>query len=122
MISKLDFVVSIRHLCWCCYQMGAGQDYNTIPTDDQLESLADAVRAVVNNPDMTPEENHENWMRMKTEQGWAWGPIKSATSKRHPDLIPYDELPEVERKKDDMDLLAHRVAMELYDELMEGDG
>ena len=119
MISKLDFVVSIRHLCWCCYQMGAGQDYNTIPTDDQMESLADAVRAVVNNPDMTPEENHENWMRMKTEQGWVYGPVKDAVAKTHPDLIPYDELPEVERKKDDMDLLAHRVAMELYDELME---
>jgi len=46
-------------------------------------------------------------MKMKASQGWVLGPVKDFEKKTHPDMIPYEDLPEVERKKDDMDIMAH---------------
>jgi len=113
-VDKIDFIARIRHLCWCCYQLGAGQAYNTKPNDDQLESQKDGTLFMLENPNITPEENHNNWMKKKTEQGWVYGEVKDFEKKTHPDLVPFDELPEVEKNKDVMDAMAHREGLELF--------
>lgn len=48
----------------------------------------------------TPEDQHEEWVRHKTEAGWTYGPVKDADARTHPCLVPYAELPPQERVKD----------------------
>lgn len=49
-----------------------------------------------------PRESHESWLKEKRENGWSWGPEKDATLRRHPCFVPYDDLPEAQRRKDDL--------------------
>lgn len=103
--ENIEFIARVRHLCWACFQLGAGQPYNITPNDDQLESLKNGVQFLLSNENITAEQNHENWMKKKIEQGWKFGPIKDFAAKTHPDLVPFSELPHVERLKDEMDIL-----------------
>lgn len=48
----------------------------------------------------TPEELHESWCEAKRRDGWTHGAVKDAVAKTHPCLVPYAELPEVQRRKD----------------------
>lgn len=45
-------------------------------------------------------QQHEAWSRDKIADGWAYVPVKDATAKTHPALVPYDQLPEGTRRKD----------------------
>lgn len=48
----------------------------------------------------TPEQQHQSWMDVKTADGWVYGEIKDAAAKTHPSLVPYDQLPAEEQRKD----------------------
>jgi ryanodine receptor 2 len=43
---------------------------------------------------------HEVWAQSRIEQGWVYGEERSDALKQHPCLIPYEELPEVEKAYD----------------------
>lgn len=43
---------------------------------------------------------HDEWMRKRLAEGWTLGPERSDERKQHPCLIPYDELPEIEKEYD----------------------
>lgn len=43
---------------------------------------------------------HEVWARIRMEQGWTYGAERNDALKHHPCLIPYEELPEVEKAYD----------------------
>ena len=45
---------------------------------------------------------HEVWAQSRMEQGWTYGEERNDELKHHPCLVPYEELPEVE-KDDDRD-------------------
>ena len=46
------------------------------------------------------ESNHDNWAALRFEQGWSWGPERNDGAKKHPDLVPYEELPDAEKEYD----------------------
>jgi ryanodine receptor 2 len=46
------------------------------------------------------ENAHDVWARRKIADGWTWGPTVDAAGKKHPDLIPYDQLPEDKKEYD----------------------
>jgi len=117
-MNKINFIAAIRHIGWVTYQIAADQEYNEEINDDQLESLLDGVEFQLNYPDKTPEENHENWLEMKYDQGWEYGPVKDFDKKTHPDIVPYDDLPEIEKRKDLADMASHRMALALWDSLV----
>jgi len=48
----------------------------------------------------TPEEAHDSWMKKYFEMGWVYGEVRDAEKKTHPDLVPYNELPQDEKDKD----------------------
>ena len=50
----------------------------------------------------TSEQSHEGWLREKMATGWKYGPTKDPEKKEHPSLVPYGELPESQRAKDDL--------------------
>ena len=43
---------------------------------------------------------HEVWAQSRIEQGWTYGEERSDALMQHPCLIPYEELPEVEKAYD----------------------
>jgi ryanodine receptor 2 len=46
------------------------------------------------------ENVHDVWAKTRIEQGWTYGPERDDTNKKHPCLIPYDQLPEEEKVYD----------------------
>lgn len=46
------------------------------------------------------ENNHDHWARKRMEEGWRYGPKRNDGKKEHPDLVPYDQLPESEKEYD----------------------
>lgn len=43
---------------------------------------------------------HEVWALSRIEQGWTWGEKRDDAAKKHPDLVPYEELTEEEKDYD----------------------
>jgi len=66
----------------------------------QRNSAIAGVRAIIAKPDLTPEESHEGWLRMKRQAGWVYGPVKDAENRTHPCMVEYDKLPPEQRTKD----------------------
>lgn len=66
----------------------------------QRVSAIDGVRFLINTPKATPEDNHDNWLRAKHADGWTWGPTKDVENKKHPCMMPYQQLPREQRAKD----------------------
>lgn len=50
----------------------------------------------------SPEELHEDWVKAYEAMGWKYGPERSPVAKTHPDMVPYAELGQLERDKDDV--------------------
>jgi hypothetical protein len=66
----------------------------------QIDSAINGVEHALRHPDATPEDMHSNWMAEKIADGWVYGEVKDAVAKTHPCMLPYDQLPEFQRKKD----------------------
>ena len=46
------------------------------------------------------ENVHEVWAQSRMDEGWTYGPVRDDAKKRHPCLVPYEELPEIEKEYD----------------------
>jgi len=68
----------------------------------QRDSAISGVKAIRDNPNTTPEQSHEGWLKVKVADGWKYGPVKDPAKKEHPCMVPYSELPEEQRKKDEI--------------------
>jgi hypothetical protein len=52
--------------------------------------------------EMCIRDRHNNWMKEKIADGWVYGPQKNVELKTHHCLMPYSELSESQRKKDEI--------------------
>ena len=43
---------------------------------------------------------HEVWARNRMDEGWTYGPVRDDVHKKHPCLVPYEDLPESEKDYD----------------------
>ena len=66
----------------------------------QRNSAVAGVIHLLDNPDATPEQSHESWMREKEADGWVYGPVKDSVAKTHPCYTAYENLPQDQRAKD----------------------
>jgi RyR domain-containing protein len=48
----------------------------------------------------SPEELHGDWVAAYEEMGWYYGAMYDPVSKTHPDMVPYDQLGQLEQDKD----------------------
>lgn len=69
--------------------------------------LSDELKACVINgvrfargPEIAPAASHQNWTEAKVRAGWRYGTVKDAGLKTHPNMVPYEQLPEAQRFKD----------------------
>jgi hypothetical protein len=66
----------------------------------QKDSARNGVRFTIENPTAKPSASHENWLKVKLDDGWKFGPVKDVEKKEHPCCVPYEQLPEDQRRKD----------------------
>ena len=57
------------------------------------EELDEAVETIAKNV-------HEVWAKERMSEGWTYGPVRNDALKQHPCLVPYEELPEIEKEYD----------------------
>ena len=46
------------------------------------------------------QNNHDHWARKRIDEGWRYGASRNDREKLHPDLVPYEQLPESEKEYD----------------------
>lgn len=101
--------MNVRDIASICHEVNAAYcrtigDYSQVSWEKaqewQRESAISGVIFKQSNPNITPEQQHEEWSRHKIESGWIYGTEKSAQLKTHPCLVPYNELPQSQRVKD----------------------
>lgn len=68
----------------------------------QKASIRNGVRFHIDNKHADARDSHDRWMETKLRDGWRYGPVKDATKKEHPNLLPYNSLPPGEKLKDDL--------------------
>lgn len=68
----------------------------------QRMSAINGVEFHLYNPLANPIDSHANWASEKYRDGWKYGPVKDPSRKEHPCLVPYEELPLEQRRKDNL--------------------
>lgn len=69
---------------------------------------------MLSSSDATPQELHASWVMNKLATGWVYGPVQDNEAKVHPCLVPFEELPEAQRAKDDLFRLVVRAVWNRY--------
>lgn len=65
-------------------------DTSDIKLPQELEDLIEKLA----------ENAHDVWAKQRISDGWTYGPERDDINKKHPDLIPYSDLSEFEKKYD----------------------
>ncbi|MGL4617728.1 MAG: RyR domain-containing protein [Xenococcaceae cyanobacterium] len=60
------------------------------------------VKYRLENPNASPEDQHNDWMEEKLAKGWTHGKEKNLETKEHPCLVAYKELGEKQKIKDEL--------------------
>lgn len=84
------------------YCEGIG-DYTQKPWAEAPDWQRDSARLGVKarmEQDLSPEEQHNLWMRHKLANGWKFGERKDDVAKTHPCIVPYSMLPQQQKVKD----------------------
>lgn len=101
-IIHIAMVCYEANRAWCKRNGDFSQKAWAIAPDWQRNSVIEGVQHAVAHPDATPEDSHNNWMALKMAEGWVYGEFKDPVAKTHPCMLPYDQLPDFQRKKDAM--------------------
>ena len=72
-------------------------DYTPEPMD--LSSV-DLPESLIQLSERIAENVHEVWAKARMDEGWTYGVKRDDIHKKHPCLVPYDELPEEEKEYD----------------------
>lgn len=103
MENKSEFIAKSCHEAnrvWCQANGDDSQKHWQDAEQWQRDSAINGVDFRINNPDAGHDAQHNSWMKEKVDAGWVYGEIKDAEKKTHPCIVPFDELPEFQRKKD----------------------
>lgn len=66
----------------------------------QAISATKGVEYFIANPEAPDSAQHDAWMKDKLDDGWTFGVEKDATTKHHPCLVPFEDLPPEQQAKD----------------------
>lgn len=62
-------------------------DISSIQLPEELIELAESISKNV----------YEVWSQNRMDEGWTYGPVRNDEKKEAPCLVPYEELPEIEK-------------------------
>ena len=75
------------------------RDRDYIPEPMDLSSV-DLPESLIQLSERIAENVHEVWAKARMDEGWTYGEKRDDIHKKHPCLVPYDELPEEEKEYD----------------------
>lgn len=73
------------------------KNYVPQPMDTSDIQLSEDLNVLV---EQMAKNVHEVWAQSRIGQGWTYGEERNDALKHHPCLVPYEELPEVEKAYD----------------------
>ena len=73
------------------------KNYTPQPLDTSDVRLPNELEDLVEN---MAKNVHEVWAQGRIEQGWTYGEERNDALKKHPCLVPYEDLPESEKEYD----------------------
>lgn len=73
------------------------KNYVPQPMDTSDIQLPEGLNVLI---EQMAKNVHEVWAQSRMEQGWTYGPERNDQLKHHPCLVPYEQLPEVEKAYD----------------------
>jgi hypothetical protein len=50
--------------------------------------------------ELLARNSHRHWSKRRLSEGWRFGPAPDYAKKEHPDLVPYEDLPDSEKAYD----------------------
>lgn len=117
MKSMAHSIARVAHEVNMAYCQSLG-DYTQVPWEQapewQQKSAIVGVEFHLNNPNASPADSHESWLKEKEADGWKYGEVKDSEAKTHPCFRPYDELPQEQRSKDFLFRgIVHAIAREM---------
>jgi hypothetical protein len=103
--DNLKSIAHIAHAANNAYRFVLGEPLNArydglLPA--QQDAIINAVRAVVDGQIRTPADNHAAWVTDRQRKGWAYGPAQDNAAMLHPNMLPFDELPDAQKFKDNL--------------------
>ncbi|MEI8101756.1 MAG: RyR domain-containing protein [Bacteroidota bacterium] len=100
---KVEYIAKCCHEAnriWCQANGDESQKHWEDAEQWQRDSAIKGVHFVLDNPDATASSQHDYWSAVKIADGWVFGEVKDAEAKTHPCLVPFEELPFFQQKKD----------------------
>jgi len=73
------------------------KEYNPKPIDTSDVQLPRDLYTLM---EELAKSNHDTWAIHRFEEGWSYGPNRDDISKKNPCLVPYNDLPEIEKEYD----------------------
>jgi hypothetical protein len=75
------------------------------PWDKRAEDFKDQFLEVIERQtgelrSHSPAELHGGWIQAYVEMGWKYGEVYDDKARTHPDMVPYDQLGQLEKDKD----------------------
>lgn len=71
--------------------------YRPVPLDASGISLDGELEAMI---EILAENAHDAWAASRFADGWQYGPRYDASTRRHPNLVPYGDLSEADKDID----------------------
>ena len=103
MENKIEFIAKACHEAnrvWCQANGDTSQEHWKDAQQWQRDSAIKGVEFRINNPEAGHDAQHNAWMDEKVKDGWVFGEVKNSVAKTHPCIVPFDSLPEFQKKKD----------------------
>ena len=101
--NRIEWIAYVCHQAnkaWCLSEGDDSQKDWAFAEQWQRDTMINGVEFLLENPEAGPDAMHNNWSAEKVSQGWVYGEVKDAEKKTHPCLVPFDQLPEFQQKKD----------------------
>jgi hypothetical protein len=100
MIESAAKVCHDANRAWCELQKDYSQPSWELAPEWQKESARKGVLFHFTHPDSKPEDSHNEWLKVKEAEGWTYGDVKDPDTKKHPCMVPFEKLPEMQKMKD----------------------
>ena len=73
--------------------------YQPSPFKAEAEDIV-ITEEIMNKIEDIAQNVHDQWAKGRMDEGWTYGETRNDEEKKHPSLVPYDQLSEAEKEYD----------------------
>jgi hypothetical protein len=99
-ILQIALVCHQANKAWCEANDDTSQKDWHSAENWQRQSAINGVITRIGSRNAGHDLQHNAWLEDKKKDGWVYGEVKDAEAKTHPCIVPFEELPEFQKKKD----------------------